>query len=221
MTSLSSLKYNLNFIKNQCFCVSELYDAMSFLKDRDEEVHKRIHRTLDAVLPITPKVVLFNQPASLSNTGSFTSILQLTNSPLTPTGRPPSTLREPSPRRAKTSTNIAKSKLSPPLNKQSASPAKKFIYRQLGNSTSYIQASERISLSQTLVDMEGPAAQTLLKGLSYILHTGAYSMHGWILPEDCTFDGYTLGPNTNHSSAAASTIASLTSAPNPCVYHKP
>lgn len=217
VTSLSSLKYNLNFIKNQCFCVSELYDAMNFLKDRDEEVHKRIRRTLDAVLPITPKVVLFNQPASLSNTGSFTSILQLTNSPLTPTGRPPSTLREPSPRRAKTSTNIAKSKLSPPLNKQSASPAKKFIYRQLGNSTSYIQASERISLSQTLVDMEGPAAQTLLKGLSYILHTGAYSMHGWILPEDCTFDGYTLGPNTNHSSAAASTTASLTSAPNPCV----
>ncbi|EFO64459.1 Hypothetical protein GLP15_1381 [Giardia lamblia P15] len=217
VTSLSSLKYNLNFIKNQCFCVSELYDAMSFLKDRDEEVHKRIRRTLDTTLSITPKIVSFNQPASLSNTGSFTSILQLTNSPLTPTGRPPSTLREPSPRRAKTSTNLTKSKSSPPLNKQSTSPIKKFIYRQLGNSTSYIQANERISLSQTLVNMEGSAAQTLMKGLSYILHTGAYSMHGWILPKDCTFDGYTVGSKINNSNTTSSTITPLTPASNLCV----
>lgn len=199
-TILSSLKYNLNFIKNQCFHISGLQDAMSFFDDQNEEAQERIRRTLDTVLSVAPKIVSFNQPVSLSHTGSLSSILQLVNSPLTPTGRPSSTIRDSSPSKAKTPSKSIRSKPPPISNKQSNSPTiKRFVHRRLGNSTSYIQANERISLSQTLVNIDDPGAQALMKGLRYILYTGAYSIHGWIIPEDCKFDSYTLGPNANRS----------------------
>ena len=210
-TPLSSLKYNLNFIKNQCFFISELHDAISYFKDQDEEAQERMRRTLDATLSISPKVVSFNQPVSLSHTGSFTSILQLANSPLTPVGRPASTVRETSPGKAKTPSKSVKPRLPHTLGNQTSSPTtKRFLYRRIGSSTSYIQANERISLSQTLVDVNAPAAQTLLKGLHYILHTGTYSMHGWLLPEDCKFDGFTLGSNGTGSNTITATVTSST-----------
>lgn len=218
--TLSSLKYNLNFIKSQCFHISELQDCISFFKDQDEEVQERNRRMMDTVLSVAPKIVSFNQPTSLSHTGSFSSILQFANSPLTPTGRPPSTVRDSSPGKAKTPSKPIRSKPPILLNKKSNSPTiKKFLYRRLGNSTTYIQANERISLSQTLVNIDGSAAQILMKGLSYILYTGTYSMHGWILPENCNFDSYTLGFNITNSDTIKCAATILNPSPNMSTSH--